>query len=610
MKTLLVSINASYSHTSLSVRALYNYVLKEGKAFPCAKAKPEESVSSLATPSNGPQTPARNARSYIEYKDFTINQPAGEILRGIYQSQADLILFSTYIWNAEIISKIIPDIKKILPDSFIGAGGPEFSYAAKLYLQKLTDLDFIIFGEGEIVLTSVIEKLQNFNEEFKSKVQKKVRGQDLYQILKNIKGLFVRNLNQIEFTGNQKLICDLSELPFAYPELEKQPLPQDVNNKIYYYESSRGCPYSCSYCMSSLDKEVRFMPLERVFHDLQIFLDANIALVKFCDRTFNLQSQRYLEIWKYILAHHNGITMFHFEIEAENLSKQALEFLQTVPEGIMQFEIGVQSSNKETLRAISRSDNVEKLAEKVRAIPKTIHQHLDLIAGLPFEDLKSFGTSFDFVMNLKPHALQLGFLKILHGTVMEAYAKKNGWQWMQNPVYETFTTPYMTYQDFLFLKDLEVLLDAFWNSGKFPHLMNYVGQCKSYWEFFYDFTKWAQKKSVFEVARRETYWFQLFSLYLDQNKEYLNYSLAKDLLRYDFVLRGKQGAFPDWYVHRYSKERHRKLLEENGGISNARLDFAHSEYEVFDYNVDSKNPQNNPGPYEKLIRYKIQSKSL
>ncbi|MCR4743015.1 MAG: B12-binding domain-containing radical SAM protein [Treponema sp.] len=603
MKILLVSLNASYSHTSLSVRALYNYLLKEGKAFPCAQAKPEESDSSLATPSNGPQMPARNARSFIEYKEFTINQPIGEILRGIYQSGADLVLFSTYIWNAELISKIIPDIKKILPHSFIGAGGPEFSYAAKLYLEKLEDLDFVIFGEGERVLAKLAESLEIAKEVWDFTAGTEVVKEKLYQELKNVEGLFIRNKNQIEFTGNQKLICNLSELPFAYPELEERPLPAEVNNKIYYYESSRGCPYSCSYCMSSLDKQVRFMPLERVFHDLQIFLDANIPLVKFCDRTFNLQSQRYLEIWKYILSHHNGITMFHFEIEAENLSSQALEFLQNVPAGIMQFEIGVQSSNKKTLRAISRSDDVEKLAEKVRAIPKTIHQHLDLIAGLPFEDLESFGRSFDFVMDLKPDALQLGFLKILHGTVMEAYAKKNGWQWMQNPVYETFSTPYMSYQDFLFLKDLEVLLDAYWNSGKFPHLMNYLGQCKSFWNFFYEFTKWAQKKGTFQVARRETYWFSLFSLYLEENKEAFNYSLAQDLLRYDFVLRGKQGGWPDWYDHRYSKERHRKLLEEKGGITNARLDFAHSEYEVFDFNVDSPNPLAEPGRYEKLIRY-------
>ena len=188
------------------------------------------------------------------------------------------------------------------------------------------------------------------------------------------------------------------------------------------------------------------MPLERVYKDLQIFLDANVPLVKFVDRTYNLNPERYISIWQYILEHHNKKTMFHFEIEAEYLSNEALEFLQQVPAGVMQFEIGVQSANKKTLQAINRSDNIEKLAENIKQIPRTIHQHLDLIAGLPFENLESFGKSFDFVMALKPDALQLGFLKVLSGTQMEKYAKENGWKWMKNPVYETFSTPYMPYE--------------------------------------------------------------------------------------------------------------------------------------------------------------------
>ena len=415
MKILLVGINASYSHTSLAVRSICEYVKKHAS-------------SSID----------------ISFAEFTINQPVGEILRGIYKKESSLLLFSTYIWNAEITAKIIPDIKKLLPSIAIGAGGPEFGFAAEIYMQKLPELDFIIKGEGEETTVEIIQQI----DETKSTTSQAFS----YNLMSNIKGLYLRDKGgAITFTGERELICDLSDLPFPYPELINarqraiSTQAEEVNkNKIYYYESSRGCPYSCAYCMSSLDKRVRFKPLDLVTKELQIFLDNNIPLVKFVDRTYNLQPDRYIAIWRYILEHHNKLTMFHFEIEAEFLTEEALEFLQTVPAGVMQFEIGVQSSNKKTLSAVNRSTNLEKLAANIRRIPRTIHQHLDLIAGLPYENLESFGKSFDFVMSFTPDAIQLGFLKVLHGTEMEEYAKQNGWQWMDNPVYETFSTPYIS----------------------------------------------------------------------------------------------------------------------------------------------------------------------
>ncbi|WP_287404706.1 radical SAM protein, partial [Treponema sp.] len=255
------------------------------------------------------------------------------------------------------------------------------------------------------------------------------------------------------FTGNRAFIEDLDDIPFPYPEMIEGKADED--HKIYYYESSRGCPFSCAYCLSSVEKRVRFKSLERTCEEIQFFLDNNIKLVKFVDRTYNLDEERYIGIWDYILKHHNKKTMFHFEIEAEYLSEKALDFLQNVPEGVMQFEMGVQSANKKTLKAINRSANTEELAAKIKRIPRTIHQHLDLIAGLPFEDLESFGKSYDFVMSLRPDALQLGFLKILGGTVMEKYASENGWKWMESPVYETFSTPHLSFGDIAFLKDME-----------------------------------------------------------------------------------------------------------------------------------------------------------
>lgn len=622
MKTLLVGINASYSHTCLAVRSI------------CAYVK------------------AKNPDAFIDFKEFTINQPYGEIIRGIAQSNADTVLFSTYIWNAEITCKLIPDVKKLLPGAIIGAGGPEFGFAAEKYLTLLPELDFIVKGEGERVINNYQLIINN---------GRRRNNEQLSIINDQLKGVYYRTGDgQIRYSGDEELICDLSELQFPYPELLNR---ADFNsdtlcenksnknsllinnyslliNKIYYYESSRGCPYSCAYCLSAVDKRVRFMPLERVYKDLQIFLDANVPLVKFVDRTYNLQPERYIAIWSYILEHHNGKTMFHFEIEAEYLTEEALNFLQKVPAGVMQFEIGVQSANKETLRAVNRSDNIEKLAENIKRIPRTIHQHLDLIAGLPYEDLESFGHSFDFVMALKPDALQLGFLKVLHGTPMEKYAAANNWKWMSQPAYETFSTPYMSYDDMLFLKDVEVLVDAYWNSGVFEHTMKFIGRTMGFWKFFSQMVLFARARGVFAAAHRETFWFELFSEFIKANDKVnepgvtgwrlkpvegvaekpaakrglcsegetspTHYSLIiinYSLLKYDFILRGKQGNFPLWYVRNYDKNRHWELLEQTGGIKNPREDFAHSEYEVFDFDVSADEPEKFPGHFEKLIRY-------
>ena len=409
------------------------------------------------------------------------------------------------------------------------------------------------------------------------------------------------------FTGNRALIENLDDLPFPYPEILAG--DADPDHKIYYYESSRGCPFGCSYCLSSVDKRVRFKSLERTCNELQIFLDNNIKLVKFVDRTYNLDENRYIGIWDYIVKHHNGKTMFHFEIEAEYLSEKALDFLQNIPSGVMQFEMGVQSANKKTLAAINRSTNIEELAEKIKRIPRTIHQHLDLIAGLPYEDLESFGHSYDFVMGLRPDALQLGFLKVLNGTEMEKYAKDNGWKWMESPAYETFSTPYMTFSDIAFLKDIEVVTDAYWNKGSFAYTMKYVFRVTSPWAFFCALVEYGRSVNAFSQARKETYWFELINDFIGSTDNLLSdgaldKNLIYDLLRYDFVCTGKKGNFPAWYKHNYDKDKHRKLLEENGMLENTRIGFAITEYEEFDYNVLSEKPEAEKNRTEILIRYK------
>ncbi|MCR5288830.1 MAG: DUF4080 domain-containing protein, partial [Treponema sp.] len=317
---------------------------------------------------------------------------------------------------------------------------------------------------------------------------------------------------------------------------------------------------------------------------------------------------RYIGIWDYILKHHNGKTMFHFEIEAEYLSEKALSFLQTVPQGVMQFEMGVQSANKQTLAAIHRSTNTEVLAQKIKRIPRTIHQHLDLIAGLPYEDLESFGHSYDFVMELRPDALQLGFLKVLNGTSMEQYAIEHGWKWMDTPAYETFSTPYMSFSDIAFLKDMEVVTDAYWNKASFSYTMNYIFQITSPWAFLSEIVNYGKSVAAFSQARREAYWFQLLYdfIQLENNVVFdksLDKNLIYDLLRYDFVRAGKKGNFPAWYTHNYNKDKHRKLLDENGLLQNSRIGFAITEYEEFEYDVRADNPAKKREHTELLIKY-------
>lgn len=581
MKILLVSVNASYMHTNIAIRDLKNYAEKFFKA---------------GMDLEGTKSPE------IYLAEYTINQPVGEVLRGIAAFDADWILFSTYIWNAEYVCKLLPEIKKILPECVLGAGGPEFGYSAKKYLLNIPALDFIIFGEGEETFKEMIFKSQG-------------NSKNLLQQLNTIKGVYYRNSKNddgISFTGSRDLIHNLDEIPFPYPEILSG--TADPDHKIYYYESSRGCPFSCSYCLSSVDKRVRFKSLERTCSELQIFLDHNIKLVKFVDRTYNLDENRYIGIWDYIMKHHNGKTMFHFEIEAEYLSDKALDFLQKIPEGMMQFEMGVQSANKKTLAAINRSTNINELAEKIRRIPRTIHQHLDLIAGLPYEDLESFGHSFDFVMALRPNALQLGFLKILGGTQMEEYARDKGWKWMESPAYETFSTPYLSFNEIAFLKDMETVTDAYWNKGSFSNTMNYIFRKTSPWKFLSALVKYGRSVDAFVQARREAYWFELICNFVMKENpteidegfivDKLDKNLIYDLLRYDFVRAGKKGNFPSWYNHHYNKDKHRKLLDENGLLENSRIGFAITEYEEFDYNVLSEMPEEEKGHKELLIRYK------
>lgn len=542
MKTidvLLVGINSRFNHTNLAIRSITEY-----SKLNCNNIK--------------------NHYVNISFVEFTINQNLFDILNQIKKINAKLVMFSVYIWNVEITIKIINELKKIMGDILIGCGGPEVSYKANKILQENTNIDFIISGEGELVFSQLIENI--------------TKDINCY---KNINGIYYmdKSNQQIIYTGQQKIIEDLSILPFPYPNI------QNEKNKIFYYESSRGCPFNCSYCLSSIDKTVRFADIQKVFQDIQLFFDSNVPLVKFVDRTFNLKEDRYIKIWQYIIDNWNGITTIHFEIEAHILSQRAFEVLSNMPEHAIQFEIGIQSVNPKTLIACGRSPNFATIASNVKKIPKTIHVHLDLIAGLPYENINDFSVSFDKTILLMPDMLQLGFLKILSGTQMEVFAQNDkNYQWQSTSPYEVLSSSEMSWDDLQFLKQIEKLLDVYYNSQRFKTTIKYIIEnYHSCFSFFSCLNKYFIKQNLIDDNHKPINYYEYFFDFI--NSEFCPSELSRDilieLLRFDFISQTKYSNFPKWYKHNYSKDTHHNALLEHTQMHSTRLEYAYSEYEEF-----------------------------
>lgn len=410
MKILLTAVNAKYIHSNLAVESI--------------KAYCNEYADILST---------------IE---FTINTDTDFVAEEIYSLKPDVIGFSCYLWNIEIICRLISQLKKILPKLFIVLGGPEVSYEYDEFFQKGADL--IVIGEGEAVWKNLCKVFSRNSRDFS-----------------HINGIAFADGNKITVTPPQKYI-KLEDIPFVY----KNRL-DEYKNKIIYYEASRGCPYSCWYCLSSIEKGIRFLPIERVKSDLKYFLDNNVRQVKFVDRTFNCNKTFANEIWKFLIKNDNGITNFHFEISADILDNESIEILSRARTRLFQLEIGVQSVNKDTLNEIERKTNLKKLFSNVKKIMsyKNIHQHLDLIAGLPFEDYNSFENSFNEVYSLYPQQLQLGFLKLLKGSVLRRNADKYGIVYRNEAPYEVLCTNEINYETMRSLKRTEDALEIYYNSG-------------------------------------------------------------------------------------------------------------------------------------------------
>ena len=483
MKILLAACNAKYIHSNPAVYDL--------KAYAAAY------------------------KDSVQIKEFTINQPKDEIMKEIYRSGADVVCFSCYIWNISFVRELIRDLKKILPDTVFWAGGPEVSFHAKNFLEDMPQVTGIMKGEGEETFLA----LAGYYLEGKGR-------------LEEISGIVFRKENEIVDNGFREPV-DLDRIPFIYEN------PENFENRIIYYESSRGCPFSCSYCLSSIDRKLRFRSLSLVKKELQFFLDHRVPQVKFVDRTFNCRHEHAMEIWKYILEHDNGVTNFHFEVSADLFREDELELIGRMRPGLIQLEIGVQSANPETLEAVHRKTDLEKLrrnVEKIRSF-HSVHQHLDLIAGLPCEDYESFRRSFDFVYSMKPDQLQLGFLKVLKGSLMEEKAREYGITCKSLEPYEVLSTRWISYEEILKLKTVESMVEVYYNSGQFQYTLNWL---TGFWEdafsFYEDLGRFYERKGYEEISHSRIRRYEILLEFLNEKPE-ISVAEAAGRMVYDLYLR-------------------------------------------------------------------------
>lgn len=485
MKILLAACNAKYIHSNLAVYDLKAY--------------------------------SSDYDEHVILREYTINQPKDEILKDIYSSGADVACFSCYIWNISFVRELIRDLVKILPKTAFWAGGPEVSYDAEKFLTEMPEMTGVMVGEGEKTFHDLLEFY--------------IDGKDS---LEEISGIAYRTGDKIIHNGWRELM-DLSAIPFVYEHLEK------FENRIIYYESSRGCPFSCSYCLSSIDKKLRFRDLELVKKELQFFLDHRVPQVKFVDRTFNCKHEHAMTIWKYILEHDNGVTNFHFEISADLLREEEMELMSQMRPGLIQLEIGVQSTNPETIRAIHRHMDLKKLEHCVNRVHsfRNIHQHLDLIAGLPYEDYDTFHQSFNDVYQMKPDQLQLGFLKVLKGSLMQKEAEGYGIVYKEKEPYEVLSTNWLTYGEVLKLKMVESMVEVYYNSGQFWHTLEYLVPFeKDAFTFYEKLGSFYEKKGYSEISHSRMRRYEILLEYLQEETDVPTEVAAQKML-YDLYLREK-----------------------------------------------------------------------
>ena len=511
IKVLLAAVNAKYIHSNLGVYSLKAY----------AEKKLAESGVQIE----------------IEIGEYTINHQREKILRDIYERKPDIVGFSCYIWNISEIRALVRDLPKVLPDAAIWLGGPEVSYDACSVLGELPEAAGVMAGEGEETFAELLRACwtaQGLEENQKSL--------GFETDLAGIPGLIWRDRDGMIRQNPDRRPLNMDDIPFAYKNLK------DFENRIIYYESSRGCPFSCSYCLSSIDKSVRFRSLELVKKELNFFLEKRVPQVKFVDRTFNCKKSHAMAVWEYIRAHDNGVTNFHFEIAADVLDEEEIRLLSGMRPGLVQLEIGVQTVNPKTIKEIHRKMDLERVKTVVDRINlgKNIHQHLDLIAGLPYEDLESFRESFDQVYQMRPQQLQLGFLKVLKGSCMEEQAASYDLAFTGEPPYEVLSTRWLSFGDVIQLKRVEEMVEVYYNSGQFLCTIRALErEFARPFDLYQALAQWYQKKGMEEISQSRLMRFEhLFGFLKEKVPEKLEE--YRDLLVMDLYLRENAKSRPSF----------------------------------------------------------------
>lgn len=526
MKVLLTAINSKFIHSNLAVRYLKSFT--------------------------------KDISYHGVIKEFTINDREERILEEIIKEKPDVVAFSTYIWNVELISRVANLIKRVNPKIEILYGGPEVSFDSVQFLKDNVG-EYVIEGEGE----------------------KTYRDFLLYKLgeidLEKVRGLHYKFGNKV-YSNEKRPLMSMNEIVFPYEEDE------DLSNKIVYYEASRGCPFNCKYCLSSTSHGVRFLDSERILNQLKYFINKKVRLVKFVDRTFNCNHKFSMAIWKFLIEQDTN-TQFHFEISADILKDEEIKLLSNAPEGRFQFEVGVQTTNDDVLRNINRFVNFSDIKEKVVELMaiKNIKQHLDLIAGLPGEDYNSFVRSFNDVYGIRPEEIQLGFLKLLKGSSMREEANNYGMEFSPYPPYEILKTDKITYDELLKLKKVEEMVDKYYNSKKFKLIIGYFeDKFDSPFEFYYSLGLFFENRGYFNKNIGNIEYYKVF---LDFNSEILknDNKIINEIVKFNYLLYNKNRGLPEFLRSNISKEEEKSIKDTLRG----KYSFKEYHLEKFAINIES-----------------------
>lgn len=552
MKFLLAAINAKYIHSNPGIYSLKKYAEEKlrvvGAQEQSALGKPEQKLLEQRLPEMS--YPAENME--IELGEYTINNRMESILQDMYKRNPDVLGFSCYIWNILYVKELVRDIKKVRPGLNIWLGGPEVSYNAVEILEEMPEVDGVMCGEGEESFYRLVKSYEAVSAGTQA---------FFYKELSHIHGLTYRMASGQVAVNPVNSLMDLDCIPFSYGDLD------GLENRIIYYESSRGCPFSCSYCLSSIDKTVRFKNVELVKRELAFFLEHRVPQVKFVDRTFNCRKDHAMEIWSYLLGHDNGVTNFHFEISADLLGEEEFNLMEHMRPGLIQLEIGVQTTNQDTIREIRRSMDLMKLKTAVARVNgfKNIHQHLDLIAGLPYEGYESFRQSFNDVYAMKPEQLQLGFLKVLKGSYMAEMAEDYGLLYHSGPPYEVLSTRWLDFGEMIRLKGIEEMVELHYNSGQFRSVVeDLYKKFETPFDFYENLSRYYVEHGLDKLSHSRLARYEILYEYitaLTKTKDSVDTEKYRDLLMYDLYLRENLKSRPTFARDQsLFKERIRKFF--------------------------------------------------